>query len=341
MQGTHLVLHELLSTSEDVATKDQVAWALGNIMGDSAVARDMVIQTGTLSVMCEQLTDVKADSPLFSTTLWALTNACRGRPRPSARAIEGVVECLCKVLQRPMPRECLDNALWSLTYACDSHEECAKQVLQSSGALQALFSALGEPDKRVNVPAVRTIGSILSGPDEHCCYLVELGIVRLMKRILLSGSASTLVKEVLWGLSNIAATAETQEDLMAEPGLLESIFNAASDSHGTSRRSAGVQKEAIITVVNLLCPSPPERRKDMVERGVIRLLRAAAALPIQKDYMKELLESLLNGDGADVYGERLVKEMEEAGLEELLASTYKEDPLFELVEEFIWSHKKE
>ena len=55
----------------------QAVWALGNVAGDSPVCRDLVLQTGALGPLLQQLTENSKLSMLRNAT-WTLSNFCRG-----------------------------------------------------------------------------------------------------------------------------------------------------------------------------------------------------------------------------------------------------------------------
>ena len=59
----------------------QAVWALGNIAGDSAQCRDLVLESGALAPLLEQLRDNTKLSMLRNAT-WTLSNFWRGKEPP-------------------------------------------------------------------------------------------------------------------------------------------------------------------------------------------------------------------------------------------------------------------
>lgn len=71
----------------------QAVWALGNIAGDSAKCRDLVLDAGALDPLLEQL---KLDTKLsmLRNATWTLSNFCRGKqPQPAFAKVLTALPC--------------------------------------------------------------------------------------------------------------------------------------------------------------------------------------------------------------------------------------------------------
>ena len=92
----------------------QAVWALGNIAGDSHQCRDMVLSTGALIPLMEQLKDSSKMSMQRNAT-WTLSNFCRGKPAPAFE--QARTACTLAALRSLLVT---DTATASLSSSCSS-----------------------------------------------------------------------------------------------------------------------------------------------------------------------------------------------------------------------------
>ena len=85
----------LMSGNADV--REQSAWCIGNIAGEGADLRDMVLQAGAMNSMIINIQNPASDSLLANVT-WALSNLCRGKPQPDLEVISPAIPYLCQVV---------------------------------------------------------------------------------------------------------------------------------------------------------------------------------------------------------------------------------------------------
>lgn len=77
--GALPIFIELLGS--DHLIQEQSAWALGNLSGESNQLRDQILDLGAMNLLIKCLTS--NNPPLLHTTVWTISNLCRGTPPPN------------------------------------------------------------------------------------------------------------------------------------------------------------------------------------------------------------------------------------------------------------------
>ncbi|MBA0790716.1 hypothetical protein Gohar_015347 [Gossypium harknessii] len=151
----------LASPADDV--REQVVWALGNVSGDSPKCRDLVLGHGALMPLLAQFNEHAKLSMLRNAT-WTLSNFCRGKPRAS---FEQQTKPALPTLERLIhlnDEEVLTDACWALSYLSDGTNDKIQAVIEA-GVCPRLVQLLLHPSPTVLIPALRTVGNIVTGDD--------------------------------------------------------------------------------------------------------------------------------------------------------------------------------
>ncbi|KAG5551698.1 hypothetical protein RHGRI_009944 [Rhododendron griersonianum] len=119
------------SPSDDV--REQAVWALGNIAGDSPKCHDLVLTVGALMPLLAQFNEHAKLSMLRNAT-WTLSNFF------------------------------LTDACWALSYLSDGTNDKIQAVIEA-GVCPRLVELLRHPSPSVLIPALRTVGNIVTGDD--------------------------------------------------------------------------------------------------------------------------------------------------------------------------------
>ena len=154
----------LKSPNEDV--REQAVWALGNIAGDSAGCRDLVLAKGALRPLLE-LCDPRAKVTMLRNATWTLSNFCRGKPQPNFDEVSPALPVLANLINKIDDHEVLTDACWALSYLSDDTGAAnAKiQAVIQAGVTQRLVHLLLHTSANVKTPALRTVGNIVTGDD--------------------------------------------------------------------------------------------------------------------------------------------------------------------------------
>ncbi|KAL5996527.1 hypothetical protein ACLOJK_026607 [Asimina triloba] len=162
-----LFVQLLSSSSDDV--REQAVWALGNVAGDSPNCRDLVLGQGALMPLLAQLNEHSKLSMLRNAT-WTLSNFCRGKPpapfvqtRPALPALQRLIHST--------DAEVLTDACWALSYLSDGTNDKIQAVIDA-GVCPRLVELLLHPSPTVLIPALRTVGNIVTGDDTQTQWVI-------------------------------------------------------------------------------------------------------------------------------------------------------------------------
>ena len=328
-----ILIHCLSLSHNSVELRDQCVWALGNIAGDSVQTRDIVLQANVLAPLlalfettsneatrttCKtqrgrgsepQLEDPTkegtfAKKATCTTSLslrrnatWALSNLCRGKPKPRLESIRPALPTLVSLLRegKNQDEEILADACWALSYVSDGHGQDIDAVL-SSGAAPHLVNLLLHTSSKVQVPTLRAVGNIVTGDDVQTkqvldCPHVLHNLVELLSwdddsRQGFGGSSSSssshaskagLTKEACWTLSNITAGNQHQvKQVVNTPHAISRILHllrtAKAKDDSSSRRnlpSAEIKKEAAWVLSNATSGGADEDMITLISKGCL------------------------------------------------------------------------
>jgi len=189
-----------LLSSPDPEVREQCAWCLGNIAGDSAPLRDVVLSSGAMQPLLQNIAQ-PATTSLFNNCIWALSNFCRGKPQPNLSFVSPCVPTLAQILRSDSAdSSAKTDALWALSYISDGDDDRIQTVIDS-GILDVLIAQLGE-ESNLATPALRTVGNIVSGSDDQTQAVLDSGLMNQMQT-LLNSPKRMIRKEACWVLSNI------------------------------------------------------------------------------------------------------------------------------------------
>ncbi|KAL2490428.1 Importin subunit alpha-1 [Abeliophyllum distichum] len=329
------------SASDDV--REQAVWALGNVAGDSPKCRDLVLGHGALAPLLAQLNERTKLSMLRNAT-WTLSNFCRGKPQPAFEQTRPALPILQQLIHSS-DEEVLTDACWALSYLSDGTNDKIQTVIDS-GVCPRLVELLLHPSPSVLIPALRTVGNIVTGDDIQTQYIISYNALHCLLNLLTGSHKKSIKKEACWTISNITAGNKEQIQAVIEANiigpLVHLLLNAEFDvkkeaAWALSNATSGGTHEQIKYLVSqqcikplcdlLVCPDPRivtvcleglenilkvgEAEKNLGHTGDINLF----AQMIDDAEGLEKIENLQSHDNNEIY-EKAVKILETYWLED-------------------------
>jgi importin subunit alpha-6/7 len=233
--GAIPVLTNLLR-SQSPEVREQCAWCLGNITGDGASFRDMVLNTpGAIESLMLNIQYPHNES-LLRNVGWTLSNCCRGKPAPKLEVVAPMIPAFVHLLGAT-DAEILGDAAWGLSYITDG-DETRIQAVVDCGAVPRLAVLLNHSSNNVVIPALRTLGNIVTGNDVQTQSVIDAGVLASFAR-LARHERRNIRREACWAASNVAAGTPAQvAALVGTPGMVEALLHCADKGEWAVRKEA-------------------------------------------------------------------------------------------------------
>ncbi|KAK4487374.1 hypothetical protein RD792_006000 [Penstemon davidsonii] len=246
------------SPSDDV--REQAVWALGNVAVDSPKCRDLVLGNGALVPVLSLLNENAKLSMLRNAT-WTLSIFCRGWPQPPFEQVRPALQHLVY----SNDEEVLTNACWALSYLSDGTNDKIQAVIEA-GVCQRLVELLLHPCPSVLVPALRTVGNIVTGDDAQTQYIIDHGALPCLLSLLTHHYKKNIKREACWTISNITVVNREQLQAVIDAGLIGPLVNLLQNA------SFEIKKEAAWAISNAIFFGTNEHILYLVNQNCIKPL---------------------------------------------------------------------
>ena len=322
MGAVPLLVQLLSSTNDDV--RQQAVWAMGNIAGDSPECRDLILHADALPPLLAQLDLSNSKLSMLRIGAWALSNFCRGKPRPPFELVSPALPTLGKLLFS-LDDEVRTDACWTLFYLSDGPNDKITAVMES-GVTMRLVELLMHPSAAVQYPALRTVNNLVTGNELQTQGVIDCSALPCLLS-LLSSVKNGFKKEACWALSNITAGSKDQIQAVVDANIIPPLIHLLL--HG----EFDVKKEAAWAISNATngCPC---QIAYLVARGCIPPLCDLLTLQDNKIVQVALdgLSRILNAGKLRMNGDQsllknpFAKQVEHAGgLNKLNTLQYHDD----------------
>ncbi|EYU46779.1 hypothetical protein MIMGU_mgv1a0058492mg, partial [Erythranthe guttata] len=280
----------LSSPSDDV--REQAVWALGNVAGDSPKCRDLVLGYGALMPLLAQFNDQAKLSMLRNAT-WTLSNFCRGKPQPQFELVKPALPALAHLIHTN-DEEVLTDACWALSYLSDGINDKIQTVIEA-GVCPRLVELLLHPSPSVLIPALRTVGNIVTGDDTQTQVIIEHRALPCLHNLLTQNYKKSIKKEACWTISNITAGNRDQIQAVIEAGIIAPLVALLQTAEFE------IKKEAAWALSNATSGGTNDQIKFLVREGCIKPLCDLLVCPDPRIVTVSLegLENILKVGEAD------------------------------------------
>jgi hypothetical protein len=117
----------------------------------------------------------------------------------------------------------------------------------------------------VAVPALRTLGNVITGDDTQTQFAIDAGIIPALG-LLLDAQHDSARKEAAWAISNITAGTATQIQAVLDGKLMDRIIYRATND------TFDIRRECIWAISNALSGANSEQVKLMISLGATQAL---------------------------------------------------------------------
>lgn len=246
------------SPSDDV--REQAVWALGNIAGDSPPCRDLVLSHGALFPLLNQHNEGSKISMLRNAT-WTLSNFCRGKPPPPFEQVSPALSTLARLIT-VTDEDVLTDACWALSYLSDGPNEKIQAVIDA-GVCRRLVELLLHVSPSVLIPALRTVGNIVTGDDFQTQVIINCSALPCLLNLLREQHKKSIKKEACWTISNITAGNKDQIQAIIDANIIPPLI------HLLQHAEFDIKKEAAWAISNATSGGTHQQIKFLVGRGCI------------------------------------------------------------------------
>ena len=260
--------------------KEIAIWIIGNLAGENIKLRNKVIDA---NIMADLMPILESSDNYKIATIrimtWTISNIIRGRPNPPYEKISCYLAYLHTYAYSP-DKETVLNALWAISYVTDCDRDNYLLFLNKK-FLDHIVEFLVPGKEEFFRPCLRIVGNICAEHDFDIKCIMNGGFLhnaqQLAASIIDDHDNESLLKEILWIVSNMAAGTEENLQILFDEGFINMAFQLISGTY-----TEAVKNESLYIISNS-CNHP---NKCQYEK-----LTEMYAITIMANYLNENAET--------------------------------------------------
>lgn len=260
-------------------TTEQAIWAFGNIAGDSAELRNLLLSTETHTFLIKLCVSGK-NLPISKALSFFFMNLSRCQSSLPYQDFENILYIL-KIFLQSSDEDVLCNTLSALEVS--SKENLKKiQMLLNANILSTILDLSLNPSLMISEFALRVVGNLSYGDNAQVQQLIDGKILDFLHCALNHGQA-IVRKEALYSIGNIIANSAYFLQFIIEHPVCEAVIEKLKDT------DYSVRKENSFVFYNISMLGIANQVKELVKKDVFVGLKHAL-----RTSDPELLKNFLN-----------------------------------------------
>ena len=254
--GCITTLVDLMNGQDSWGVKEQALWAFGNIAGDSTLWRNQVLEAGGLAAILSNLNENSRN--YMKQACWVVSNMVRGRPPPDQMYQIQAAPFVLSHLSLDNVHEINCDLLWALSYIT---ERSLDHIELNQVNCELLVKFMSHAVISVSLPALRTIGNIISSTEAFTSVFLSIGILVKMNEML-DHPKKTMRREACWVLSNICAESNSCVQHVVFSGILPKVITLALGD------DFPIRKEAMWVLANVCDHCSLDIKSQVLKMGI-------------------------------------------------------------------------
>jgi len=300
------LLSQLLHQSKDENVLQNTLDAISNIACDCVAYRDMCLNENILQQVIK-IIESNPDTLILRSAASAISSLCGGNHQP-LQVSKAALPVISKLLNHS-DDDAVESACWAASYLSQGDNTRIQAILDHN-MVDQLVALLQHQKSRIQSPALKTVGNIVTGDDKQTQAVVDAGALPILKNLL---KHKQFRQEAAWTISNITAGNAVQVKAVIDSDIVPPLIHILR-----SNCEWDVKKEAGWAIANATEHASDEHIRYLVKMKCVKPLCELISCMDEQliaAVLGGLKNILVSGHKLRSHGEKLVyaRQIYEAG----------------------------